>query len=57
MATNLSTVGALEHVGKLIDELNAWNRVIKKHAGEQKKQSNEGTNRYVYDPKKKLFVM
>ena len=62
MPTNQPTIKALLGLTKLIDELNtkttqntideirAWNHLLKKHLGQQKKQDGKWeTHRYVYD--------
>jgi len=53
MATNRSTIQALERMSELIRELNAWNKVMKAHASMQKKQKEKDgfKTRYVYDDK------
>ncbi len=63
MATNSATYAALKKMARLIDsklkartaqgvvdEIKAWNRLLKKHLGEHKKQLNQSASlRYKYD--------
>jgi len=63
MPTNPPTCDSLKHMAKLIDkelkaqtsqdvvdEIKAWNRLLKKHIGQQKKQPNQyDGHRYTYD--------
>jgi Pyruvate/2-oxoacid:ferredoxin oxidoreductase gamma subunit len=56
MPTNTATVGALKRVSELIDELSAWNVVLKKHAAEQSKQTNDFGDEYIYDRNKNVCV-
>lgn len=44
MATNKSTIEALEHMNKLIKELAAWNELFKFHISAQKAQGGEYEN-------------
>lgn len=54
MATNPPTVKALKRMTELIDEVYAWNRMLKKHVGQQQRQPNqfEG-DEYKYNSKNK----
>lgn len=63
MATNPPTCNALNRLAKLIDnelkvrnsqgvvdEIKAWNRLLKKHIGQQRRQPNQfDGHRYTYD--------
>jgi hypothetical protein len=48
MPTNRPTYTALSKMATLIDEIAAWNRLLKKHLAEQKKQLNPGDFSYEY---------
>lgn len=69
MATNISTINALKGFSKLIaelgiepkqetiDEIKAWNRLLKYHLRIQGHQGGKWPkNRYEYDPKTKEIV-
>jgi hypothetical protein len=50
MATNKSTLEALEHMHNLLKELSAWNELFKFHISAQKAQGGEYENdKYKYN--------
>lgn len=57
MATNPATVKLLNRLTELLDEINAINKVLKRHAGQQKRQPSSWKNdEYQYDKKKKKYI-
>lgn len=56
MATNKSMINLLGRAAEIIDELNAINKVLRRHISEQKRQPGRGFNdQYVYDKKRKVY--
>ena len=54
MPTNKSMIKLLERATKLIDELGAINKVMKRHIAQQKRQpSSHGDDKYVFNKVKK----
>jgi hypothetical protein len=53
MATNRRTVRGLDRVVELIDELNAWKKIISGHSAQQKRQVRKNRWYWEYDPRKK----
>jgi hypothetical protein len=54
MATNKSMINLLERAMEVIDELNAINKVLRRHIAEQKRQPGRDFNdQYVYEKKRK----
>jgi hypothetical protein len=69
MPTNKPTIAAFEILSELIDGLNtgptqetidqmkAWNRLLKRHMGQQKRQDGKwGEQSYTYDPDTREIV-
>ena len=54
MAMNPPTYRGLRKMTELIDEINAWNKLLKKHLAEMKKQPAQwDSHKYAYDSKTK----
>lgn len=58
MPTNPPTIIALSKMASLIDEIAAWNKLLKKHLGQHKRQRNPYTGHsYEYDGKTRKIVV
>lgn len=58
MASNKGTVRAIERIVEIIDELNAWKKIMVFHAAQQRRQSKKVNRnwRHEYDPVSKKLI-